>query len=474
VTVATPPKQKACLVCGELIPRTRRSDAIYCSPRCSAVGYHRKSGGVPVANSSYKRRCEVCGKPVERKIHSPRLKYCSESCSALAHSRRQHDQPVANRYPDRRCPVCGKAFLQRPGVRYMTYCSPSCRVIASRRRKQGLPEEVRRHPIACRVCGKRFEQRDSRNKYCSGQCRDKAKLMRQTPLRVCQQCGSPLPSDARSSQRFCSYRCQSTHWSREYRARRRETINRRQNERHGLLRQRVLQAYGSQCQCCGQTDPELLAVDHIAGTGRIERGTREGQNFYHMLERKGFPQDRYRLLCFNCNAGREFNGGVCPHEGHQEQPEPLKCIVCGREATDRQPVCASCRRVLKEKHGNLSLPACLQCGTPLLKRDSGQRYFCAQCARERKRASAAYSRRKDREAAISHYGGRCAECGEEELLFLTIDHVSDDGAAHRQRVGPVINRWLRQNSYPSGFQVLCYNCNLRKGIRARSPRLRQP
>ena len=64
-------------------------------------------------------------------------------------------------------------------------------------------------------------------------------------------------------------------------------------------------------------------------------------------------------------------------------------------------------------------------------------------------------------AAMEAYGGyRCACCGEDEPLFLTLDHVNDDGSKHRAQIGKVnIYRWLRDNGYPEGFQVLCMNCN---------------
>lgn len=71
---------------------------------------------------------------------------------------------------------------------------------------------------------------------------------------------------------------------------------------------------------------------------------------------------------------------------------------------------------------------------------------------------------------IDAYGGKCACCGEAELVFLTIDHVNDDGAEHRRQIaaekgsrwlqaGAPTYRWLRDNGFPEGFQVLCANCN---------------
>jgi hypothetical protein len=72
-------------------------------------------------------------------------------------------------------------------------------------------------------------------------------------------------------------------------------------------------------------------------------------------------------------------------------------------------------------------------------------------------------RRKDKERAFDAYGGRfCSCCGETEMLFLTIDHVNGDGGKHRKELnGKKIYAWLRQNNYPEGYQVLCFNCKHR-------------
>jgi len=63
---------------------------------------------------------------------------------------------------------------------------------------------------------------------------------------------------------------------------------------------------------------------------------------------------------------------------------------------------------------------------------------------------------------------RCRNCGEDDIDILTIDHVNDNGAEHRREIGLAgrggypFYQWLKNNSYPDGFQVLCYNCNFRK------------
>lgn len=84
--------------------------------------------------------------------------------------------------------------------------------------------------------------------------------------------------------------------------------------------------------------------------------------------------------------------------------------------------------------------------------------------------------RKLRHEAIMAYGGyRCACCGETEPMFLSIDHVFNDGASHRRAIaGHTENNgkgasghtmvWLKRHNYPAGFQVLCMNCNFGKAI----------
>jgi len=66
---------------------------------------------------------------------------------------------------------------------------------------------------------------------------------------------------------------------------------------------------------------------------------------------------------------------------------------------------------------------------------------------------------------------RCACCGEMTYEFLAIDHINNDGAAHRKSLsktgrglGSGLYPWLKQHGFPAGFQVLCHNCNMAKGF----------
>jgi len=66
---------------------------------------------------------------------------------------------------------------------------------------------------------------------------------------------------------------------------------------------------------------------------------------------------------------------------------------------------------------------------------------------------------------------KCKSCNEAELGVLTIDHMAGDGAGHRRELfgnrtggGYKMYQWLKRNSYPEGFQVLCYNCQYSKRL----------
>ena len=72
--------------------------------------------------------------------------------------------------------------------------------------------------------------------------------------------------------------------------------------------------------------------------------------------------------------------------------------------------------------------------------------------------------RRRRDKVLSHYGSRCACCGEANYEFLAIDHINGGGLAHLKKINRDICRWLIKNKFPEGFRVLCHNCNLSLGF----------
>lgn len=142
---------------------------------------------------------------------------------------------------------------------------------------------------------------------------------------------------------------------------------------------------------------------------------------------------------------------------------------------------------------NQDLKQCTKCGETKPRSDfyfhtdpkMGRRYpmgECKECTKQRRREYVAAEYKKVRsndnksrrtqcmrikEAVFAAYGGyKCACCGETEKLILTIDHVNNDGAAHRRSITGKRNsagyhtyKWLVKNGFPKGYQVLCMNCN---------------
>ena len=62
----------------------------------------------------------------------------------------------------------------------------------------------------------------------------------------------------------------------------------------------------------------------------------------------------------------------------------------------------------------------------------------------------------------------CKCCGETEMAFLTVDHINGGGNKHRRQEHIIClykwlhSQWLKTGKYPTGFQVLCMNCNVGK------------
>ncbi len=72
--------------------------------------------------------------------------------------------------------------------------------------------------------------------------------------------------------------------------------------------------------------------------------------------------------------------------------------------------------------------------------------------------------RKLQKIVFDHYGSKCACCGEDEQIFLSIDHKNNDGAEHRKKIGigHILFRWIIDHDFPDTLQLLCCNCNLGK------------
>lgn len=74
-------------------------------------------------------------------------------------------------------------------------------------------------------------------------------------------------------------------------------------------------------------------------------------------------------------------------------------------------------------------------------------------------------RARIRREVLDYYGGPCKVCGVSDLEMLVLDHINDDGAAHRRslnKFGSHIYKWAIDKGFPPLFQVLCHNHNTKK------------
>jgi hypothetical protein len=74
-------------------------------------------------------------------------------------------------------------------------------------------------------------------------------------------------------------------------------------------------------------------------------------------------------------------------------------------------------------------------------------------------------RLKTRFETMLAYGNKCANCNEDKILFLTIDHINNNGHLDKEEIGGGgvdLYGYLRRLGYPgkgTQIQILCHNCN---------------
>lgn len=141
--------------------------------------------------------------------------------------------------------------------------------------------------------------------------------------------------------------------------------------------------------------------------------------------------------------------GLCNRCGNEEPlPGRLGCKDC----IAKQTVWTAKRRKLCTKKG-----ICSRCfKNPIVDKTS----VCRAC---QVKTGQKFKARRDKQLAliVSHYGGKCACCGETKPKFLTLDHTDDDGGLMRKihGYGTKLYSWIIKNEFPTNLQLMCYNCN---------------
>lgn len=138
-------------------------------------------------------------------------------------------------------------------------------------------------------------------------------------IQNCKYCDKPLPIPRNIKRRYHT-ECYPKKYKDYKRMRRKnmtdeekEKRNKHQREVNAEKRRLVLEGYGNQCECCGETQYEFLCIDHIHGNGKEHRKEiGGGSRIYHWLIINNFPEG-FRVLCHNCNMSYGLYH-YCPHQ----------------------------------------------------------------------------------------------------------------------------------------------------------------
>lgn len=85
---------------------------------------------------------------------------------------------------------------------------------------------------------------------------------------------------------------------------------------HRKRRQKLIDAYGGKCKCCGEDRFEFLQIDHVNNDGADHRKLIGRTGLMDWLARHRYPQEGFQLLCANCNFAKGHYG-ECPHQHEQ-------------------------------------------------------------------------------------------------------------------------------------------------------------
>lgn len=153
-----------------------------------------------------------------------------------------------------------------------------------------------------------------------------------------------------------------------------------------------------------------------------------------------------------------------------------KCIICKKEILNyRRKNCGS-QKCLQKCNLNYSLKSYYK--NKEKNREKRRNYSQSiqnnPELKKRKNKNNKIWRDKIKLKILIRYGGnppKCACCEEKQIKFLTIDHINNDGANHRKKIGrgSKIYFWLYKKKIMSNIQILCFNCNASKGIYGECP-----
>lgn len=224
------------------------------------------------------------------------------------------------------------------------------------------------------------------------------------------------------------------------------------------IKEQIISAYGGKCVCCGQNIWQFLAIDHCNNDGAKHRkdiNKSGGAPFYNWLKKNNYPRDDYRLLCHNCNCALSFYG-FCPHNINTELNS---CEFCYTNLSLDNMF------EFHIKNKNSICKNCVITISPMRKTAKNIKIKYRSLVQRRMDNKSILFKIKLQ--LIEGYGGKCSCCGEDNYLFLTIDHVFNDGYQDRKEKKYNQYNFYKQiinENFPTKYRLLCYNCNCCRGF----------
>ena len=198
---------------------------------------------------------------------------------------------------------------------------------------------------------------------------------------------------------------------------------------------------------------------------------------YHNISTAAYRDRRHLAgLCVRCGILPPLPGrptcGCADKYLKDRKTRLLSDGLCYQCANPRERVeiktCNSCadtysKRNTSRREKRSAAGTCLNCGGEKKEKST----WCSSC----KDADRLYAKQR-RSKVLVAYGEICTCCKESDSRFLTIDHIDGGGSKHRRELSKsprrassgVLIRWLIKKGFPSGFQILCFNCNCGRAI----------
>lgn len=235
------------------------------------------------------------------------------------------------------------------------------------------------------------------------------------------------------------------------------------------------------CPKCGQPNApdRKMCAKHLAKESvrsnrnqKKRRVVRKEQNICTACGK--YDAVKGKSLCVTC----AINSNERTAELNYHRAKAGLCIDCGQElARDGLTTCEDCKKAAtaRQRRRRISFKdkgLCIACGE---NSPADGKQWCQLCydGRNEWYATSDYRdryidiRADHKIQVFENYGNKCSCCGENEHWFLTIDHINGDGNKHRKEIGKAgsgFYKWLIDNQFPDGFQLLCHNCNMGKHL----------